>query len=312
MNIAQAFQETVVQGDHQGMIDLLKEYVQSSKLSVNERGWVFWNVSDGYALLKEPELLYANHRAFFEWGKENLAPEQLHWIVSDSTQALSLSLGNYFDHWIDWYRYACDHAPKLDTNRGVRFESHRALDGSLGVLERYSEMDSVLENMIQLIQEDETWSNILFARITYNKQRMTRLYHAGDVVGVVALVNETMDWIDESSYEALRISRKNEVVGSWEGMNVSRNSQRDINIALNNLACIFTDIERYEESVKLFMQVQERGHHLNAYGFSKWIYSIWKTRGAEAVKAALAANAACEITDLVKHTPELSEIKGLA
>ncbi|MDT9718558.1 hypothetical protein QVE09_06580 [Paenibacillus sp. ClWae2A] len=312
MNIVQAFQEFVVQDDHQGMIDLLKEYEQSSKLSVNERGWVYWNISDGYALLRESELLFANHREFFEWGKENLAPEQLHWIVSDSTQALSLSLGNYFDHWIDWYHYACDHAPKLDTNRGVRFESHRALGGSLWVLERYSEMDSVLENMNELIQEDETWSNTLFARITYNKQRLTRLYHAGDVVGVQALLNETMDSIDDINVGALPISRKDEVVGSWEDINVSRNSQRDINIALNNLACILTDIERYEESMKLFMQIQERDHRMNAYGSSKWIYSIWKTRGTDAVKKALADNAACEIADLVKHTPELSEIKGLA
>ena len=82
---------------------------------------------------------------------------------------------------MDWYQYACDYAPKLDTNRGVRFESHRALGGSLWVLERYSEMDSVLENMNQLIQEDETWSNILFARITYNKQRLAYLHHVGEV-----------------------------------------------------------------------------------------------------------------------------------
>ncbi|KLU54140.1 hypothetical protein EL84_18205 [Paenibacillus sp. VT-400] len=312
MNIVHSFQELVVRGDHQGMIELLKNYEQSRPLSVNEQGWVYWNVSDGYALLREPEPLYANHREFFKWGKENLAPEQLHWIVSDSTQALSLSLGNYFDHWMDWYQYACDHAPKLDTNRGVRFESHRAMGGSLWVLERYSEMDSVLENMNQLIQEDETWSNILFARITYNKQRLAYMHHAGDFAGVEALVNETMDWIDEINDGAMPISRKDEVVGSWEDINVSRNSQRDINIALNNLACILTDIEKYEESVKLFMHIQERGHHMNAYGFSKWIYSIWKTRGTEAVKDALAVNASYVIADLVKHTPELLEIKGLA
>lgn len=151
-----------------------------------------------------------------------------------------------------------------------------------------------------------------FARITYNKQRLVYLYHAGDLAGVEALVNETMDWIDEMNDGALRISRKDKVVGSWEDFNVSRNSQRDINIALNNLACILTDIEKYEESVKLFMQIEERGHHMKAHGFSKWIYSIWKTRGAETVKDALADNASYEIADLVKHTPKLSEIKGLA
>lgn len=71
MNIVHSFQELVVQGDHQGMIELLKNYEQSRKLSVNEQGWVYWNVSDGYALLREPEPLYANHRAFFEWERKS-------------------------------------------------------------------------------------------------------------------------------------------------------------------------------------------------------------------------------------------------
>ncbi|WFR61700.1 hypothetical protein P9222_25440 [Paenibacillus amylolyticus] len=39
MNIAQAFQETVVQGNHQGMIDLLKNMNNpASYLSMNEVG----------------------------------------------------------------------------------------------------------------------------------------------------------------------------------------------------------------------------------------------------------------------------------
>ena len=74
MNIVHSFQESVVQGDHQGMIELLKNYEQSRQLSVNEQGWVYWNVSDGYALLREPEPLYANHREFFKWGKRKSRP----------------------------------------------------------------------------------------------------------------------------------------------------------------------------------------------------------------------------------------------
>lgn len=309
MNIAQAFQETVVQGDHQGMIDLLKKYEQSSRLSVNERGWVYWNVSDGYALLREPELLYANHREFFEWGKENLAPEQLHWIVSDSTQALSLSLGNYFDHWMDWYQYACDYAPKLDTNRGVRFESHRALGGSLWVLERYSEMDSVLENMNQLIQEDVTWSNTLFAQITYNKQRLAYLYHSGEVGEVNLLLNETMNLINKIDWSALDQIKTEEAVGSWAQLNSPNNSQRAIHIAMNNLACILTDIEKVEKSVELFRRLQDSGYALNGYAFSKYVCSVWKSEGVEAVREALAANKSFEIAELIKHTPVLSEMK---
>lgn len=279
MNITQAFQESVVQGDHQGMIDLLKKYEQTNKLSVNERGWVYWNVSDGYALLREAKPLYANHLAFFEWGKENLAPEQLHWIVTDSTQALSLSLENDFNHWIDWYQYACDHAPKLDSNRGARFESHRALCGTFWALERYSEMAQVLENMEQLIEEDDQWCNLLFARITYNEHRLAYLYHSSDDKGADLLLHETLLFIDQIDWSSLDRVKKEEAIGSWQWLNASRSSQRDIHIAMNNLACMLTDIEKHGESVRLFTRLKDSGYALNGYAFSKYLYSVWKSGG---------------------------------
>ncbi|WP_366296407.1 hypothetical protein [Paenibacillus sp. AN1007] len=310
MNIIHAFQDTVVRGDHRGMIDLLKKYEQSSKLSVNERGWVYWNVSDGYALLREPEPLYTNQRAFFEWGKEYLAPEQLHWIVSDSTQALSLSLGHYFDYWIDWYQYACTHAPKLECNRGVRFESHRALCGTFWVLERYSAMADALENMKQLIEEDELWSNILFARITYYKQRLAYLYHSSDDERAEAdlLLDETMHLVDKIDWSLLKPVKDNHIIGSWEDLNTARNSERDIHIALNNLACILADINKTGQSVKLFRQLQDSGYALNGYAFSKYIYGVWKAEGTGAVQKTLAANDH-KISELMQHSPVLSELK---
>ncbi|MBB6022289.1 hypothetical protein HNR77_003386 [Paenibacillus sp. JGP012] len=308
MNITQAFQETVVQGDHRGMIDLLKKYEQTNRLSINERGWVYWNVSDGYALLREPKPLYANHLAFFEWGKENLAPEQLHWIVTDSTQALSLSLGDDFNHWIDWYQYACDHAPKLDSNRGARFESHRALCGTFWALERYSEMAQVLENMEQLIEEDDQWCNLLFARITYNKQRLAYLYHSRDEREADSLLHDTMHLIDKIDWSSLDQMKKEEVIGSWQWLNASRSSQRDIHIAMNNLACMLTDIEKHGESVRLFTRLQDSGYALNGYAFSKYLCSVWESEGIEAVREELAANATFEMSELVKHSPRLSEV----
>ncbi len=307
-NIVHAFQETVARGDHQGMINLLKEYEQSGELAVNERSWVYWNISDGYALLRDPEPLYANHLAFFEWGKQILPPEQYHWVVSDSTQALSLSLGNYLNHWIDWYRYACDHAPRLDSNRAVRFESHRALSGTFWALERYSEMPEVLEHMKRLIEEDQQWDNLLFARITYNKQRLAYLYHSRNEKEVDLLMHETMHLIDHIDWASLEPMKKEEVVGSWEDVNSSRKSQRDIHIALNNLACILADIEQSEGSAKLFRQLQDSGYVLNGYAFSKYIYSIWKSEGLGAVREAIVANKSFEFPELTKHSPTLVEI----
>jgi hypothetical protein len=183
------------------------------------------------------------------------------------------------------------------------------MGGSLWVLERYSEMDSVLENMNQLIQEDETWSNTLFARITYNKQRLAYLYHAGDVREVNLLLDETLNLINHIDWSALDLIKNQEVVGSWEQLNSSNNSQRDILIAMNNLACILTDIEKVEESVGLFRRLQDSGYTLNGYAFSKYVCSVWKSEGVEAVREALSVNKSFEIAELIKHSAMLSEIE---
>lgn len=71
-----------------------------------------------------------------------------------------MSLGDHFDEWIDWYKYACDNTPKLASNRGIRFESQRAMIGSFLALDRFTEIDYSLENLSQLIQEDEKLNNL--------------------------------------------------------------------------------------------------------------------------------------------------------
>lgn len=52
----------------------------------------------------------------------------------------------------------------------------------------------------------------------------------------------------------------------------------------------------------------DSGYTLNGYAFSKYLCSVWESEGVEAVREALAANATFEMSELVKHSPRLSEV----
>ena len=307
MNVLKEFKKLLSQGKHLEIIELLKSYRDSNQLSVNELGWVYWNISDCYALLRQPKPLYENHKEFFAWGKHYLSPDRLHWIVTDSTQALSLSLGNLFDEWIDWYNYACDNTPRLASNRGVRFESHRTLIGSLLVLDRFTEVDYALENLNQLIKEDGKWESLSFSKITYYKLLLARHYKSRDLPRVASILKELKNITETLKYDSFENTQEEFLLGSWEQLNAPKNSQKSILVALNNLACTYTDIEKHQESAELFNFIQERGHRLNSYGFSKYLLSICKTRGTEDA-IDLLSNNSFQLADLSKHSPGLAEL----
>lgn len=70
------------------------------------------------------------------WQKEALMkyplyPDNLHWLVSDTTQALTFSLGEYFNVWFEWYLYVYEHSTFSKVNRGVMFESYCTAISSL-------------------------------------------------------------------------------------------------------------------------------------------------------------------------------------
>jgi hypothetical protein len=307
MNVIKEFNDLLSQSKHLEIINLLKDYRVSEQLSVDELGWVYWNISDCYAILRQPKPLYENHKEFFMWGKQHLLPDKLHWIVSDSTQALTLSLGNHFDEWLDWYNYACEYTPKLASNRAVRFESHRTLIGSLLVLDRFTGIDLALQNLYQLIQEDEKWINSLFSKIIYYKLLLARLYKSKDSSRLASTLKELKSITEILKYGAFDIIQEEFILGSWEQLNTPRNSQKAILVALNNLACTYTDIKKHQESAELFDFIQERGHQLNSYGFSKFLLSIWITRGIEDAKNLL-KNSSFKLSDLCKHSSALAGI----
>jgi hypothetical protein len=314
MDVHDQFNKFKEQNSNHEMVALLENYKKSDDLSVDEIGWVYWNISDGYALLRNPEHEFRNHLKFFEWGKENLYPNKLHWIVSDATQALTLSLGHYFKRWEDWYLFACKHSTKSESNRGGRFESHRATAASMIKLKKTNLLDTVLSNMQTVIQEDEKWENASFSRIAYYSLLLER--HS--LIGKDKEMDQVLSHIDSFTNDEILTTfesqdQVNSLLGSWSNINGSRNSQQSILVALNNLGCSLGKIKRFNQCTKVFNFVIRHGHQLNQYGTAMYLSSIWndeKDREAVLRKYKTLRNSRYHPSELYRFSPELREVFG--
>ena len=261
-------------------LQLLHELKRTKTLPVDETGWMYWNISDIPAVMRKPQAVYENHVEFVEWGKQALFPHKLHWFVSDGTQALTLSLGEYFEEWLDWYLFACKHSSRNEENRGIRFESHRAVAASLLVLKRYSETDLPLRNIMELIEEDKDWENKIFAEFTYYTLLAEKAFFLDQTElldDAIQNINDLMDKVKEIIYTKAD-KKESYALGSWECLNSSRLNKASMSVLLHNGACMLHRIKKYEESGTMFQLALQNGVTITTYGLSLYLSSLLKVK----------------------------------
>jgi len=313
MNIYSVFNKLVEQNRHIDIIAILQDFLESKDLSIDEKGWAYWNISDRYALMREPQLEYKYHVEFVEWGKEFLKPDKLHWFVSDATQALTLSLGNFFDQWYDWYLYACKNSSKNEANRGVRFESHKQAAGSLLKLNKIEVIEEAFNNMFETLQEDQEWENHIYCSLTFHTLHLEKAYKLNQQ----EMIDNSLHYINQILDTLLRYWKnladhdKRGILGSWSDLNAIRASKRSILTLLHNLGCTLNRIKKYSESVYVFNHALAKGHKLNNYGLALYLSSLWKSEmNKEKIKEQYSRlqSSPLSLSQLLDIAPELVEV----
>ncbi|MGG0670791.1 hypothetical protein [Sporosarcina koreensis] len=259
-------------------LELLRDIKKTKTLPIDETGWMYWNISDIPAVLRKPRDVYENHIEFVEWGKQALFPHKLHWFVSDATQALTLSLGDYFDEWFKWYLFSCKYSSRNKENRAIRFESHRAAAISLLVLKRFFEIEIPITNMAELLEEDKDWENTLFAEFTYYTllaEKAFLLDQSEHLKEALKNINRLTDLAKEVIYTKAD-KRESGMLGSWEGLNCSRLTKESMSVLLHNGACMLHKIRKYKESAAMFQLALQNGSNFTAYSLSLFLSSLWK------------------------------------
>lgn len=304
----------VKNGKKEEALQLLYDIKRTKTLTVDETGWMYWNISDIPAVMRKPQEVYENHVQYVEWAKQALFPHKLHWFVSDATQALTLSLGEYFDEWWSWYLFACEHSTKNEENRGIRFESHRAAAGSLLTLERFSEIELPLGNMLEVIEEDKNWENNVFAEFTYYTLLAEKTFNLNQTELFKGAVKnlKLLTWKVKDLIHIVSDQKDKGMLGSWESLNRSRLTKDSMSVLLHNGACTFHKIGRYEDSAETFQLALQNGVNITTYGIALFLSSLWKVNKnkIEVLEAfAKYSPEGLTVNELIKFESDLTEIE---
>ena len=306
------FRELLRQGaPHQDIIALLVRLRDTEGLSVDDAGWALWNICDRYAMLRDADPQFRYQREFRALVETHV-PERLHWVVSDSTQALTLVAGGYKDFWRDAYILANAHAPRVPETRNVRFESHRAT-ASVFTKSDLERAAVALEACEAVLSEDPAWVNRDFASVT-SKTLLVGFHHArGDQASlpqvVAALENELAEWRARVPGPDTLPPDNGPLFGSWAQLNANRPG-RDIDVALHNAACALTHARRFPSAERVFGIVADGGHALTSYGKALQILACWENRRDRDEVRRLCERAGLTPQQLERYAPE--RINGLA
>lgn len=107
------------------LVPLLQKALSDGDLTTfEEKGFAMWNISDNFALLRQANKLYVNHKCFYDLLK-TAHPKYLFWAVSDATQKLTLEIGGYGGFWWDIYNEINGEALE-ETELFAEFTAHKA------------------------------------------------------------------------------------------------------------------------------------------------------------------------------------------
>ncbi|MCG3087689.1 tetratricopeptide repeat protein [Sporosarcina cyprini] len=318
MDIYKQFNRLLQDDKLEEIVELLYDFKHSRRLTTDEMGWVYWNISDAYAVQRKPQMVYDNHIQFVKWGEEALFPDRLHWFVSDTTQALTLSLGNYFEEWFDWYVYACQHSTRTAENRAVRFESHRAAIGSLLKLKKITPIEVPFSHMDQLLQEDHDWENQTFATFTYYTLLIEKAFLVNEEYLLHDVSIKIKELLEKEVKAVLLSSMENQnyfALGSWGDLNSSRQAKDSMAVLLYNLGCMYHTIGKYEESIEMFRTALGYNTTVTKYGLALFLSSIWKVGGTsrEVIDTFdIYSSDGTALVDLFQYAPDLRSVVSLS
>lgn len=302
-----------VQGD-QGIaagVDLLVSALRSGMtLSADDKGWMLWNICDGYAMLRNATEQHRYQAEFYEWSLRDLLPLRRHWVVSDATQAMTLINGGFVEFWWSCYQSTNASAPQVAENRAVRFESHRANAAAYTRFREFSRAETALRLLEALLSEDANWVNRDFATVTMYTLRI-EYYAALEQPEQIARETEALDryladWLGRLQRPLVWAMG---LLGSWEDLNAARPSGF-ISVAIHNAACALAVARQFVKAEGYFrMVLAERPQGMTAYSKSLYLLACWHNRGSrDEIRDLLSGFQHFTLQDVLKFAPELAEV----
>ncbi len=241
-----------------GELAALESYCKKllcSETDILLRGCLLWNLSDIYAMRREADALYDNHRRFEAHISAMPAMYRL-WLVSDATQRLTLEQGDFGNAWWQWYNETtANYDPDCEV---ALFNAHRAAfykspkkqydyPHALWVKERF---ESFLKSACHS-------SSAAFYRLIFTA---LCLKHFGEA-------EQDLFTCCEPFFADLRHSTKEPLYapGEWDALNSHRARSTQAQICINNAINALIDSGNVKQARELYKAAREYGMNANNF-----------------------------------------------
>ncbi len=303
-----------VDTSHESIIALLLSLRAQVHLSEDDTGWALWNLCDQYAMLRDAKSQYVYQSEFHEWSKTNLPPLRLHWVVSDSTQALTLIQGGKIDFWWHCYQFANERAPIIKENRTVRFESHRANANAYIYFREFDRAEAAISSIADVLSEDPAWVNCDFAMVTL-KTLLIEFYNAqGQGVKARDAGEEVVRFLDgwlEQIQASERVIQE-PLLGTWDQLNADR-PPTSVFVATHNAACALAIAKQFTIAEHLFRILLDGHSAFTPYAEALYLLACWENRHDRNEVRALLQNSQSQTSKFIhQYAPVLVPIAGEA
>lgn len=239
-------------------IEYMRYLLDSNTFSdFKDKCFCFWNISDCYAMLRDSEREYENHRKFADYVSRGDSKYSF-WTVSDATQRFTLTLGGYGEFWQELYRNAAENTIVTNENYRIAYEAHRAamaVHPDLEISENFTRyVDMMFGKFLESNKEREEYG---FYRLIYLSASM-KAFGKSDA-DIEALCSDFYGYLDCEDREC------EFVLGEWEFLNRERSERNRAVVGITAAVNALIDIGEIQRGRELYSDALRYGLPQNAY-----------------------------------------------
>lgn len=240
------------------VIDYLQTSLRGNALKGTEEiGFAYWNISDSFAMLRDSESLYKNHREFADFLKDKPS-KYLFWPVSDATQCFTLELGGFADFWWDCYKSALSKNAGIGGIEAITFQCHNAaLSVTSAVKTPVCYLELAKNNFRSFLESNEASDNYIFYETVYYALCLKAFGSAER--DVFDLGMRLLPWLKSKK------SQNDFLVGEWKMLNEQRSKYDLARVAINRAVNALVDTGVVEAARELYGKAMVCGLSKNAY-----------------------------------------------
>ncbi|MCM1329269.1 MAG: hypothetical protein NC253_07480 [Ruminococcus sp.] len=222
-----------------------------------DTGFCLWNISDSYALMRDGEKLYKNHKRFAAFLSDKPSIYGF-WTVSDTTQRFTLVSSGYESFWYELYYNVSENCEVTSENYRISYEMHRA------ALAVHTSLEIPEEH---LLYADKKFSEFVENTKDADENDFYKLMYLTSVIKAFKRTDIDVENLCRDFLENLVSddTPSEFVCGEWEYLNRKRSPKNRANVCITAAVNALIDVGEMRRAAEIYNEAKKRGLPVNTY-----------------------------------------------